>query len=467
MTQTEQVLAAIEAGMAESTARWMEFLRVPSVSANPAHLEDCRAAARWACGQLEAAGFAAALRETRGLPCVVARNQAPEGAPRLLYYGHYDVQPADPLDLWRSPPFEPVLVDGPRGPRMVARGAVDDKGQVMLWLEAFRAWHQTVGHIPANITVVLEGEEEVGSPSLEPFLTANMAEFAADAAVISDTNMWDIDTPALATRLRGVIYIQIDLKGPSRDLHSGLFGGSALNPINALTAILGRLHDSEGRVTIPGFYDGIIPPSAEELAQWRAIGFDEAAFLGDIGLAHPAGEAGYSALERLWARPTADLNGIWGGYQGPGSKTVIASEAHAKLTCRLVPGQEPGRILASIKAWVGAQLRTIPGGADATVTFSGEGGGPGTEISMANRLFAPARAALRDEYGREPLLIGMGGSIPVVEMFKRVLGLDSLMLGFGLDDDQIHSPNEKFELRCFRHGMRSHARFLGALSAGW
>ncbi len=463
MTKTDQVLAALDAGLDSALARWQAFLRIPSISANPAHGEDCARAATWAAARLMEAGFTAEIRPTRGLPCVVARNRAPEGAPRLLYYGHYDVQPPDPLELWASPPFEPVLVEGPRGPRMVARGAVDDKGQVMLWLEAFRAWHETAGHIPAQITVVLEGEEEVGSPSLEPFIAANAAEFAADAAVISDTNMWDIDTPALATRLRGVIYIQIDLKGPTRDLHSGLFGGSALNPINALTAILGRLHDAEGRVQIPGFYDGIVPPSAEELAQWRAIGFDEAAFLGAIGLAHPAGEAGFSALERLWARPTADLNGIWGGYQGPGSKTVIAAEAHAKLTCRLVPGQDPKRILAGIKQWVRDQLHTIPGGADAKLSFSGEGGGPGTEIALTNPLFTPARAALRAEYGRDPLLIGMGGSIPVVEMFKRVLGLDSLMLGFGLDDDQIHSPNEKFELRCFKHGMRSHARFLGAL----
>jgi acetylornithine deacetylase/succinyl-diaminopimelate desuccinylase-like protein len=464
MTATDQVLTAIDTGLDASIGRWMDFLRIPSVSAQPAHHEDCRRAARYFADALTAIGFATEIRETRGLPCVVARNQAPPSAPSLLYYGHYDVQPPDPLDLWHSPPFDPVLVEGPHGKRVVARGAVDDKGQVMMWLEAFRAWHAATGAVPAQITVLLEGEEEVGSPSLEPFLAANAAEFRADLAVISDTDMWDIDTPALVSRLRGVIYIQIDLKAASRDLHSGMFGGAALNPINALTAILGRLHDARGRVTIPGFYDGIIPPRPEILAQWDAMGFDEAAFLADIGLAHPVGEQGVPALQRLWARPTADLNGIWGGYQGPGSKTVIPAEAHAKLTCRLVPGQNPQRIIAAIKNWVTDQLATIAGGADAKVSYSGEGGGPGTELAIDHPIIATARAVLADEYGKPPLLIGSGGSIPVVEVMKRVLGLDSLMLGFGLDDDQIHSPNEKFEVRCYHHGIRTHARLLGAVA---
>jgi acetylornithine deacetylase/succinyl-diaminopimelate desuccinylase-like protein len=276
--------------------------------------------------------------------------------------------------------------------------------------------------------------------------------------------MWDINTPAIVTRLRGVVYMQIDLKAASRDLHSGMYGGSALNPINALTAILGRLHDAKGRVQIPGFYDGIIEIDPAERAQWDSMGFDEDAYLGDIGLAHPVGEAGLPALMRIWARPTADLNGIWGGYQGPGSKTVIAAEAHAKLTCRLVPGQNPERIIAAVKQFVTDQLATIPGGADAKVSFSGEGGGPGMHIATDNPYVRPAIAALAAEFGRQPLTIGSGGSIPVVEVMKRVLGLDSLMIGFGLDDDQIHSPNEKFEVRCLHHGIRSHARLLSALA---
>jgi acetylornithine deacetylase/succinyl-diaminopimelate desuccinylase-like protein len=389
----------------------------------------------------------------------------PPGAPHLLYYGHYDVQPPDPLDLWRSPPFEPVLVEGPHGRRVVARGAVDDKGQVMTWLEAFRAWHAVAGALPCRVTVVVEGEEEVGSPSLEAFLAANAEEFsAADMAVISDTNMWDIDTPAIVSRLRGLVYVQIDLQAASRDLHSGMFGGSALNPINALTAVLGRLHDAQGRVQIPGFYDGIIGIEPAEAESWAAMGFDEAAFLGGIGLSHPVGEAGLPALTRLWARPTADLNGIWGGYMGPGSKTVIAAQAHAKLTCRLVPGQDPAKILEGIKQFVADGLQQVPGGADAKVTFTGKDGAPGMHISTENPFVPPAIAALAAEFGRAPLLIGSGGSIPVVEVMKRVLGLDALMIGFGLDDDQIHSPNEKFEVRCFQHGIRAHARLLAALA---
>jgi acetylornithine deacetylase/succinyl-diaminopimelate desuccinylase-like protein len=465
-TPTATVLNAIDRDMERSIARWMDFLRIPSISAQPDHEPDCRAAAAWAAAQLAALGLHTEIRETAGLPCVVATNTAPAGAPHLLYYGHYDVQPADPLDLWHSPPFDPQLVDGPHGKRVVARGAVDDKGQVMTWLEAFRAWHATAGALPARVTVLLEGEEEVGSPSLEAFVAANVAEFSqADIAVISDTDMWDIDTPALVTRLRGVIYVQIDLKAASRDLHSGMYGGVALNPINALTAVLGRLHDATGRVQIPGFYDGVIPISPEEQADWAAMGFDEAAYLGDIGLSHPAGEQGLPSLMRQWARPTADLNGIWGGYQGPGSKTVIASEAHAKLTCRLVPGMEPAKIIAGIKQFVMDGLAAIAGGADAKVTFSGEGGAPGMHISTDNPYVPPAIAALTAEFNKKPMLIGSGGSIPVAEMFKRVLGLDSLMIGFGLDDDQIHSPNEKFEVRCLEHGIRTHARLLGEIAS--
>ena len=268
----------------------------------------------------------------------------------MLFYGHYDVQPVDPLELWTSPPFEPQLVDGPHGKRFVARGAVDDKGQSMMFIEALRAWQDTAGGIPARITVLIEGEEEIGSPSLEPFLAANRDELAADLALISDTGMWDVDTPAITTRLRGMTYAQVTLKAANRDLHSGLYGGSALNPINALTRILGELHDENGRIQLPGFYDKVKPVSNAQRAQWDALGFDERAFLGTIGLDTPAGERGYSALERLWARPTADINGIWGGYTGAGSKTVIASEASAKVSFRLVPNQDPDEVMRAVQA---------------------------------------------------------------------------------------------------------------------
>ena len=315
MTETIQALIAhANANLPASQLRWFDLLRIPSISAQPEHANDCAKAAAWIAGQLNEIGFAAQVRKTAGHPVVVAHHPGPGGdAPHILYYGHYDVQPADPLDLWKSDPFEPTLVDGPHGQRVVARGAVDDKGQTMMWLEALRAWHEKAGGPPARITVLIEGEEEIGSKNLEAFLEENAEELRADVVVISDTNMWDIDTPAISTRLRGLLYTQIDITAANRDLHSGMYGGSALNPINLLTRILGDLQDSDGTILIPGFYDGVEELPQELRRQWAALGFDEKKFLGDIGLSVPAGELGRSALERLWARPTADINGIWGG----------------------------------------------------------------------------------------------------------------------------------------------------------
>ena len=456
---TDRVLVEIEATLDQARERWFELLRIPSVSAQPAHAADCRQAAAWVQGQLAGMGFTAAMHDTPGQPVVLGHHAGPgPGAPHVLFYGHYDVQPAEPLELWTAPPFDPRLTDGPHGKRVVARGAVDDKGQVMTWLEALRAWHAVTGSMPVRVTVLVEGEEEVGSPNLEPFLLAHKAALSADVAVISDTNMWDIDTPALTTRLRGMAYVQITLKAANKDLHSGLFGGSALNPINALTRILGDLHDADGRVQLPGFYDGVAETPAALLAEWAALRFDEAAFLGGVGLASPAGERGRTALERLWARPTADINGIWGGYQGPGSKTVIAAEAGAKVSFRLVPGQDPAAVVAAFRAFV--EARRPP---DARIEIEEFAMAPGVAIASDSPFVEAARAALAAEYGRPSVLMGTGGSIPVVESMKRLLGIDSLLLGFGLDDDQVHSPNEKFEWRCFHRGIRAHARLLGAL----
>jgi len=458
--QTDVVLKSADATLDAATERWFALLRIPSVSAQPAHAADCARAAEWARGQLSEIGFRAAVRATAGHPCVVAHHPGPgENGPHLLYYGHYDVQPPEPLELWASPPFEPTIVDGPRGKRVVARGAVDDKGQVSTWLAAFRAWHAVTGSLPVRVSVLLEGEEEVGSPSLEPFLIANRRELAADVAVISDTGMWDIDTPAITTRLRGLVYVQVTLKGPERDLHSGMYGGSALNPINALTRILGDLHDPQGRIQVPGFYDQVRAVSPEQARQWAALGFDEAAFLGGIGLSHPAGEAGVSPLERLWARPTADINGIWGGYTGAGAKTVIATEAHAKLSFRLVPDQDPQAVLDGFKRFVAERLP-----ADARVAYEVFGLAPAIDVPTDSSWVRGARAALAEEFGREPLLMGCGSSIPVVDSLRRVLGMDSLLVGFGLDDDQPHSPGEKFELRSFQRGIRSHIRMLAKLA---
>jgi acetylornithine deacetylase/succinyl-diaminopimelate desuccinylase-like protein len=451
------VLHHADAALDASQGRLFELLRIPSISAQPDHRRDCERAAEWVRDQLIGLGFRAEVRPTAGHPVVVGHHAAPAGyqGPHILFYGHYDVQPVDPLELWNSPPFEPQLVDGPHGKRFVARGAVDDKGQTMMFIEAMRAWKEAAGGIPAHITAIIEGEEEVGSPSLEPFLIANKQELAADLALISDTGMWDIDTPAVSTMLRGMTYVQVTLKAANRDLHSGLYGGSALNPINALTRILGELQDANGRIQLPGFYDKVKPVSNAQRAQWDALGFDERAFLGKIGLSEPAGERGYSPLERLWARPTADINGIWGGYTGAGSKTVIASEASAKVSFRLVPNQDPEEVFEQFKRFVTDRLP--PG---AKVEFEGHTRSPGIEVNIESPWVRAAQAVLADEYGKPAVLAGCGGSIPVVTSLRSVLGLDTLLMGFGLDDDQVHSPNEKFEQRCFHHGIRSHIRLL-------
>ncbi|HYF07058.1 MAG TPA: dipeptidase [Acetobacteraceae bacterium] len=462
MTDTvERLIRHANANLPASRIRWFDLLRIPSISAQPQHAGDCRAAAEWIRDRLAEIGFQASVRETKRHPVVVAHHPGPGGdVPHLLYYGHYDVQPADPLELWTSPPFEPTVVDGPHGKRVVARGAVDDKGQTMMWLEALRAWHGVAGGPPARITVLIEGEEEIGSPSLEDFLEDNTDELRADVVVISDTGMWDIATPAITTRLRGLLYTQIDITAAIRDLHSGLYGGSALNPINLLTRILGDLKDEAGTILIPGFYDGVQDVPPELARQWDALGFSEQKFLGNIGLSAPAGEMGRGALERLWARPTADINGIWGGYTGEGSKTVIPSSAHAKLSFRLVPGQNPTAILKGLHDYIVARLPE-----DAAAKIQVFGLGPGIEIPSDSTWVRAAQAALQDEFGKPPVLIGSGGSIPVVESFQRILGMDSLLVGFGLEDDQVHSPNEKFEMSCFECGLRSHVRLLARLAA--
>jgi acetylornithine deacetylase/succinyl-diaminopimelate desuccinylase-like protein len=459
----ETVLRHADAAFDQSRENLFALLRIPSISAQPAHQQDCRRAAEWWRDQLIGLGFRADIRPTPGHPVVVGHHDGPAAykGPHVLFYAHYDVQPVDPLALWHSPPFEPQLVDGPHGKRFVARGAVDDKGQSVMFLEALRAWHTAGGGIPARITVLIEGEEEVGSVNLEPFVAAHKQDLASDIALISDTGMWDVDTPAVTTRLRGMNYTEVTLKAANRDLHSGLFGGSALNPINALTRILGELKDADGRIQLPGFYDSVKPISNAQRAQWDALGFDEKAFLGSIGLSVPAGERGYGPLERLWGRPTADINGIWGGYTGEGSKTVIAAEASAKVSFRLVPGQDPAEVFEQFKRFVAERLP-----ADAHVEFKSLSGAPAFEANLESPWVHAVQAVLRDEYGREPVLMGSGGSVPVVTSLHKVLGIDTLLMGFSLDDDQVHSPNEKFEQRCFQHGIRSHVRLLAKFAGG-
>ncbi|MEK0085861.1 dipeptidase [Benzoatithermus flavus] len=457
MPDTAPVLRHIEETFAQSVARLQDLLRFPSVGVDPRHEADTKACARWLADRLAEIGMEASVRPTEGMPMVVAHDRsAPEGAPHLLYYGHYDVQPADPIELWETPPFEPTIVEGPRGPRVVARGAVDDKGQIMTFIEAMRAWKAVHGALPVRVTIFLEGEEEASSRSLEPFLLANRDELRADVCVISDTGMLDVDRPAITYMLRGLAYAEVTLHGPSHDLHSGMYGGAVVNPINALCRILAELHDDEGRVQIPGFYDDVREIAPEEAEAWRNIGFDEAAFLAGAGLRSSTGEAGRSVLERVWSRPTCDINGIWGGYTGEGSKTIIASKASAKLSCRLVPDQDPARIMAALKRFFAART---PAGCRLDFVDMGVGGA--IRVPTDSPFLDAAKQAAHEVFGVAPVLIGCGGSIPVVAAVKRILGLDTLLVGFGLDDDRVHSPNEKFELVCYRRGIETHAAMLG------
>lgn len=464
----DRVLAHIDAHIEESRARWFDFLRIPSISAQglteaSPHRADCLKAAEFARGMLAEMGFEARLsapKSDHGLPGVIATHHKAGGnAPTVLFYGHYDVQPADPFELWNSDPFDPQLVDGPRGKRAVARGAVDDKGQVMLVLEAVRAHLAVAGNLPVNLTVLLEGEEECGSPSLAAMLEAEREALAADFVLVADTNMWDVETPAITTSLRGLAAIEVKITGPDRDLHSGLFGGPALNPIRALTAVLGDLFDENGEIQIPGFYDGILPVPEDVLLSWQAAELDETAWLGAVGLTQASGERDLSVLEQNWARPTAEINGIFGGYQGEGTKTVIPAECGAKLTFRLVPGQDPQRVLDGFKSFVTERL--LP---DAKAEFVTGGASPGITVPIDASFVVAARRALEAEFDRKPMLAGCGASIPVVEAFERQLGLKTLLVGFGLEDDRIHSPNEKFELACFHRGMRAEARMLAAFA---
>jgi acetylornithine deacetylase/succinyl-diaminopimelate desuccinylase-like protein len=379
-------------------------------------------------------------------------------APLVLFYGHYDVQPADPLELWTTPPFEPRLETTPRGERIVGRGAADDKGQLMTFLEACRAFKAN-GGLPCHVSVLLEGEEETGSPSLPAFMASNAKALKADLLLVCDTNMWDAETPAITTMLRGLVFEEVVLKAASRDLHSGLYGGPAINPIRVLAKILAELHDDKGVVTVPGFYDGVEEVPDEIAAQWRDLAFDPTKFLGDVGLSVPAGEAGRSVLEQLWSRPTCEFNGVVGGYTGEGAKTVLPAEARAKVSFRLVGRQDPARIAQSFRAFVKARLP-----ADVKVEFLGHGGSPAIGLPARGEALRRARRALEAEWGKPAAVIGAGGSIPIVGAFKRELGMDSLMVGFGLDDDAIHSPNEKYERRSFHKGARSWARILSALS---
>lgn len=459
MADLDAVLSCLDLNLDRSVERLAALLRIPSISTDPAYAGDCRRAAEWLRGDLEAIGFEAAIHETPGHPMVVARREGPAGSPHVLFYGHYDVQPVDPVALWDADPFDPKVVTAADGSqRITGRGSADDKGQLMTFVEACRAFIAETGSLPCTVTIFLEGEEESGSPSLLPFLDAQREALTADVALICDTNMWDRDTPAISTGLRGLVGEEITIRAATMDLHSGYFGGAAANPIRVLARILADLHDADGRVTLPGFYDGV-PELPEDVRKvWSELPFSEEEFLGSVGLRVPAGERGRSVLEQTWSRPTAEFNGIEGGYTGKGFKTVIAAQAHAKVSFRLVFDQDPAKIRASFRSFVEERLP-----ADCEAEFHEHGGSPAIQLPFDSPVLQTARQALSDEWPNPAVMIGMGGSIPVVGEFKRRLGMPSLLIGFGLGDDRIHSPNEKYEMTSFAKGQRSWARVLAAL----
>ncbi|HKA71643.1 MAG TPA: M20/M25/M40 family metallo-hydrolase [Xanthobacteraceae bacterium] len=461
MDELNKVLAKIDADLESNLERLFAFLRIPSISTDPAYKDHCRVAADHVADALGAIGFTTSVRRTPGHPVVVANSANGGGGRQVLFYGHYDVQPVDPLDLWDTPPFEPRVAALPDGRKIiVARGACDDKGQVMTFIEACRAFKAVTGALPLGIKVIIEGEEECGSKNLPALIEASAAELRADIALVCDTNMWNAATPAITTSLRGLVYEEVMIHAADRDLHSGLFGGAAQNPIRVLTKILAAIHDDNGRITIPGFYDEVreLPPDIRR--QWQALGLTAEAFLGQVGLKLPAGERDRLLIEQLSSRPTCDVNGIFGGYTGEGSKTVIPAAASAKVSFRLVGDQDPEKIRERFRAFVRARLP-----ADCTAEFISHAGAPAIALDWGMPALGAARRALTEEWGREAALIGSGASIPIVADFKRMLGMDTLLIGFGLDDDRIHSPNEKYDLTSFHKGTRSWARILAALAS--
>ena len=461
MTDLTPVLDRADQNLPSSLNNLFELLRIKSISTDPAFKAECRKAAEWLVAYLNSLGFTASLRDTPGHPMVVAHHDAGSAdAPHVLFYGHYDVQPVDPIELWESDPFAPEIKDMGNGRKILTgRGTSDDKGQLMTFVEAVRAYKETKGGIPVRITILFEGEEESGSPSLKPFLEANAAELKADFALVCDTGMWDGDTPAISAGLRGLVGEEITITAADRDLHSGLFGGAAANPIHILTDILAGLHDETGRITLPGFYDGVEETPSNIKASWEKLGLSAEDFLGEVGLSIPSGEKGRSVMELTWARPTAEVNGIWGGYTGAGFKTVIAAKASAKVSFRLVGQQNPAAIRESFRAYVRSK---IP--ADCSVEFHEHGGSPAIQLSYDSPALTKAKTALSNEWPKPAIVIGMGGSIPIVGDFQKMLGMESLLIGFGLSDDRIHSPNEKYELRSYHKGIRSWIRILEALA---
>lgn len=454
----DRVFAAIDSRKQASLESLKDFLRIPSVSTKPDHAKEVSRCAEWLAGQIRAAGLTANVHPTAGHPIVVAKNDHKPRRPTVLMYGHYDVQPPEPLELWKTPPFEPdVRKDDTGHDAIFARGAVDDKGQVWCHVEAVRALGDD---LPVNLTMLIEGEEEGGSGNLEPFVRANSELLKADVCVISDTNQFARGLPAITYGLRGLCYMEVFLTGPDHDLHSGMYGGAVPNPANVLCQLIASLHDKDGRVTIEGFYDDVTPLSAEEREQWKKLPLTEAQFAAGVGIPFGNGEPGFTSIERKWARPTLDVNGLTSGYQGVGAKTVIPSKASAKVSMRLVPAQDPAKIRAAFEKHLRDRCPK-----NVKIEFEGHGLSPGVLTPVDSRAVQLAREALEIGFGTTPTIMREGGTIPVVGLIKQVLGIDTLLVGFGLPDDRVHSPNEKFDLDALYKGTRTAAALYAKLAA--
>lgn len=436
-----------------------ELLRIASVANVPHPANQCRRCADWLSDRLRSMGLDSQVVETGGMPAVLARADVGPERPRLLIYGHYDVQPPDPLNEWNSDPFDPQVRDG----FLYARGASDDKGQLFAHLMAIEAWLKADGALPVNLTVFLEGEEEIGSPALEGFMAAGADRLAADAAVVSDSGFFADNLPSVTYALRGLVYMELTVTGPRQDLHSGINGGMVTNPLNALASMVAAMHDDSGRVTIGGFYDDVAELTAAERAAWASLPFDAEAYALSLGLESLAGgEAGLDALERRWARPALDCHGIVGGYTAGGAKTVIPARATAKLSARLVAGQNPAKIVEGFRQFAADRA---PRGVKANIDVLAEG--RPVMLATDSAAMTAARDALAEAFGRSPAMVRCGASIPVVELIQRLLGLDAVLMGFGLPDDNLHGPNERLALKQLWGGSTAAASFyarLGQLS---
>ncbi len=442
----------LESYLTENAARFeselCELLRIPSISAIGEHRGDIERAADWVLRQFQALGFQAEKIATPGNPLVFAQSPLIAGAPTVLVYGHYDVQPVDPLNEWTTPPFEPTR----RGESLYARGATDDKGQMFTHIKSAEAWLKAERRLPVNLKYLIEGEEEVSSSNLFPFIEKEHDKLACDVAVISDSSQFAPGRPAITYGLRGIAYYELRLTGPKQDLHSGTFGGAVTNPARALCRIIASLVDERGRIQIPGFYDDIVPLTEQERKQFASLNFDESAFMRQIGVEGLSGEEDFSTLERRWTRPTCDVNGLTSGYQGEGAKTVLPARASAKFSFRLVPNQQPKKISAALEPFLREQLP--PGITMELIDFHGA---PGVVVPLDSPYMAAAISAIERSFGKKPVFMREGGSIPIVTTFRQELGVDTLLLGWGLDDDNAHSPNEKFNLGDFHRGIKASA----------